>query len=64
MSIVPFQTTNTSKKTAIDALTLAFENKELRILPDETLVNELMAYEQQRTPSGLITYNALGRHAR
>lgn len=58
MPVQPFQTTNASKAQAIDALSLAFEREELRILPDPTLVGELQAFEQKRMASGLMRYAA------
>src|SRR5512139_447800 len=56
--VQPFVTTNASKQQAIDALALAFEKQELKILPDPALIGELQAYESQRLPSGLLRYSA------
>jgi len=53
-----FTTTNASKGAAIEALTLAFENGELQILPDDVLLGELMAFEMDRLPSGVFRYSA------
>lgn len=53
-----FQTTNATKGAVIDGLALAFEREELQILADETLINELEAYESERLPSGMIRYSA------
>ena len=58
LPVVPFQTTAQSKMHAIDALALAFEQGEIAILPDATLMAELSAYEMQRMPSGLTRYGA------
>jgi len=58
MPVQPFTTTNATKADIIDALTLAFERKELAILPDQTLINELQAYEMERLPSGTLRYSA------
>lgn len=58
LPVYPFQTTNASKASAIDGLALAFERGDLRILPDETLLSELMAYQAERLPSGLLRYGA------
>lgn len=58
LPVVPFQTTAQSKMHAIDALALAFEQGEITILPDATLMAELSAYEMQRMPSGLTRYGA------
>lgn len=54
----PFETTNASKKVAIDDLALAFETGALAILNDPVQVNELIAYEMERLPSGMFRYNA------
>ncbi|KPJ95381.1 MAG: hypothetical protein AMJ53_02860 [Gammaproteobacteria bacterium SG8_11] len=58
LRVQPFQTTNATKAAAIDALALAFERGDLRILNDPILVGELQAYEMSKTPSGLVTYSA------
>ena len=42
----------------IDALSLAFEREELRVLPDEVLLGELLAFQAERLPSGLMRYSA------
>jgi hypothetical protein len=53
-----FTTTNASKFEAINALSLAIETKELQILNEPVLLNELQSYEQERLPSGLMRYGA------
>lgn len=58
MPVKAFNTTNASKAEAIDALALAFERGDIRILHDETLIYELEAYEQETLPSGAIRYGA------
>jgi phage terminase large subunit-like protein len=58
LPVIPFNTTNASKANIIDGLALAFEQGELRILDDPILLGELMAYEMERLPSGLMRYNA------
>jgi phage FluMu gp28-like protein len=58
LPIQPFQTTNATKTTAIDALTLAFERHDIQILNDPVLIGELQAYEQERLPSGLRRFSA------
>ena len=58
LPIRPFTTTNATKTAIIDALTLAFEKGELRIIPDPVLLGELQAYEMERLPSGLFRYSA------
>lgn len=61
MTVRAFHTTNASKAQAIEALALAIENRQLA-MPADPRVNflrqELIAYEQERLPSGLIRYHA------
>lgn len=54
----PFTTTNASKAEIIDALTLALEKGELRLLNVPILIDELQAYEAERLPSGMLRYSA------
>jgi hypothetical protein len=58
LPVVPFQTTNATKAQIIDALALAFEQGEIAILPEPVLLGELMAYEMERTGTGLLRYGA------
>ena len=58
LPVQPFTTTNASKAQIIDGLALAFERNQLRILDDEVLINELLAYDMERLPSGLLRYGA------
>jgi len=58
LPVQSFNTTNASKAAAIDALALAFERGDIRILNDPTLIAELQAYEMERLPSGLYRYSA------
>ncbi len=58
LPVQPFTTTAASKTAAIEALALALERGDLRILPDPVLVGELQAYEAQRLPSGMLRYGA------
>jgi hypothetical protein len=60
LRIQPFTTTNASKAQAIEALALAFERGDIRILNDPVLVGELVAYQAERLPSGLLRYGAPG----
>ena len=53
-----FQTTNATKAAIIQGLELAFEQGIIEILNDELLINELMAYQSEKLPSGLIRYGA------
>ena len=58
MPVQGFMTTNQSKTTAIEGLALAFEQSALKIINDPILVGELLAYEMERLPGGLIRYGA------
>jgi phage terminase large subunit-like protein len=58
LPVYPFHTNNASKTAVIDALALAFERAELRVPHDEVLLNELLAYQAERLPSGLMRYGA------
>ena len=58
LPVYPFQTTNASKAALIDALALALERAALRLLPDEVLLGELLAFQAARLPSGLMRYGA------
>ena len=58
LPVYGFNTTNASKALIIDALALAFERQTIAVLPDETLLNELAAYESERLPGGMLRYNA------
>lgn len=58
LPVRPFLTTNASKANAIEALALAFERREIVIPDDPVLLNELLAFSQERLPSGLMRYGA------
>jgi hypothetical protein len=53
-----FHTSQASKAQAIESLALAFERGEIAIPPVKWLIDELMAFDQERTPSGAIKYGA------
>ena len=53
-----FVTTLRSKAEVVEALALAFEMGDLKILPDDILLNELRAFHMERLPSGAIRYSA------
>jgi len=53
-----FTTTNATKGAIIEALALAFERGDIRIVSDPVLVGELQAFELSRLPSGAIRYSA------
>lgn len=46
LPIVPFQTTAASKHDIISALEIAFDQRDIAILPDENMVAECLAYER------------------
>lgn len=56
--IEAFQTTQQSKAQAVDALALALEKGEIKLLNNPTLVGELQAYEATRLPAGGMRYGA------
>ena len=58
LPVYPFQTTNASKAAVIDGLALALERGDLRLLPDDVLLGELLAYQAERLPSGVMRYSA------
>lgn len=58
LPVEPFTTTNATKAQVIDALSLAFEQRTLRVLADAVLVSELKGYEGDRLPSGMMRYGA------
>jgi phage terminase large subunit-like protein len=63
LRIQPFTTSNSSKALAVEALALAFERGDIRILNDAVLVSELVAYQAERLPSGVLRYSApAGQH--
>ncbi len=53
-----FTTTAVSKADAIEALSLAFERGDIRIPAVQWLIDELLAYDQERLPSGMMRYGA------
>lgn len=58
LKVKPFVTTNASKSEAVEALALAFERGDIRILNDPALIGELQAFEAKPLPSGLMRYEA------
>ena len=53
-----FITTNQTKAQIVDALALAFEQDKIKIPNDPTLISELMAYQSEKLPSGVLRYSA------
>ena len=63
LNIIPFLTNNSSKQTIIQNLQIAFEREEITVLNNEVLKNELLNFEERRTPSGAFQYSApSGQH--
>lgn len=56
--VVGFTTTNATKTAIIDALSLAFERGEISLPNDPVLLGELMSYDMERLPSGMMRYSA------
>jgi hypothetical protein len=54
----PWLATNASKAAAVQSLALAIENGELALLDDRVQTAELLAYEAERLPSGMLRYGA------
>jgi hypothetical protein len=57
-SVQAFTTTNATKANIIQGLELAFERSEIALLSDEYQITELMAYQSEKLPSGLIRYGS------
>lgn len=58
LPIRPFKTTVGSKGPLVEALALAIERRDIALLPDETLLSELLAYRLERLPGGGHRYSA------
>ena len=56
--VTGFNTTNATKANAIQSLELAFERNDIQLLADELQINELMAYQSEKLPSGLVRYGS------
>jgi len=63
LSITSFYTSSMSKTAIIESLALALEKGEIKIPRIPALVDELLAFDQERLPSGGIRYGApRGQH--
>lgn len=63
LPVVEFVTTNPSKALAVQALALALEQEQLRLLDDPVVLGELQAFEVEKLPSGALRYGAPeGKH--
>jgi len=58
MAVQGFQTTNATKQEIVSGLQLAFEQRSIKILNDPLVISELMAYQSERLPSGLLRFGA------
>jgi hypothetical protein len=56
--VTAFTTTNATKANIIQGLELAFERAEIALLNDEYQITELMAYQSEKLPSGLVRYGS------
>ena len=57
VTIEKFTTSNNTKCEIVDRLQAGFEHQEIMIPDDEELLRELRGFEEQRTKTGLRTYN-------
>jgi phage terminase large subunit-like protein len=63
LPVMGFHTTSASKGQIIESLAVAFERNEITIPRDATLLSELLAFDQDRTASGIVRYGApQGQH--
>jgi len=58
LPVQSFHTSAASKTQAIEALALAFENGSIHLPNVQWLIDELMAFDQERLPSGTMRYCA------
>ena len=58
MPVWPFVTGNATKALAIDALSLALERGQIALPNHTALINELLAYDAEKLPSGMMRYGA------
>ena len=58
LPVVPFHTTNATKRKIIDALQIDIEYAKVKLVNDPALIKEFKAYSIQQTDKGMITYAA------
>jgi hypothetical protein len=58
LPVFPFTTGNATKALAVDALALALERGQLALPRDDVLINELLAFDAEKLPSGMLRYAA------
>ena len=56
VQIVPFETTNASKRVLIESLQLEIANQTIGLLNENKLKTQFAGFTMKQTPSGLITY--------
>ena len=64
LPVIPFWTTNTTKRTIVNELVLALERGNFALLDDPNIKNELLSFAGKRSPiAGTMTYSAPeGKH--
>ncbi len=58
LPVTPWHATNATKAAVIENLSLAIERQELTLLDDPVQTGELLAYDADRTATGLLRYGA------
>lgn len=58
LPVVPWTATNATKQRVIEDLSVGIERRDITLLKDPVQGNELLAYDVERLPSGLIRYSA------
>jgi hypothetical protein len=56
--VTAFTTTNATKANIIQELELSFERGDISLLANEYQITELMAYQSEKLPSGLVRYSS------
>jgi hypothetical protein len=62
LNVEGFVFSNKSKLNLIQSLVLAFEKREIKILPDMQTINELKNYQYELTRSGATRYGTQNYH--
>lgn len=63
LPVMGFTTTNSTKAQVIQNLEMALERKEIALIDNDVQKNELMSYQSEKLPSGLVRYSApVGMH--
>jgi hypothetical protein len=56
--VVPFNTTNDTKRKVVEAFVVEVQNRTVQLLDDPETKIQMSAYQMERTASGKVTYNA------